>query len=471
MSRFKALTRYAIALAAVVALASLAPVFAKDDPKSEIGILLGAGFGDESLVGKDRTDKPGLLVGIRGGYFFHPQLQWFVDGTMTFLDSDLTGGKSLEEHAARTGIEWVAMPQSNWRPFLNLGVGIAHDMPNGLDSFNRSFGSVGLGVRGLVSDRVIVRFEARADQDFTDGGPAPFNGENFLNYKGMFGLIWGLGPLKDDDADGVSNRKDKCPGTPAGAVVDKDGCPIDSDGDTVYDGLDKCPNTPKGYPVDATGCPRDTDGDGVVDGLDKCPNTPKGCKVDASGCPIDTDGDGICDGLDQCAGTVRGCKVDAKGCTLDGDGDGVCDGVDQCLNTPKGDKVDPKGCTIAPPAPAPVFTPEQRELILEGVTFEYNSDKITPEATFVLDKVAYALDYYKDVKIEIDGHTDNKGGKAYNQKLSEARAKSVMEYFTGKGISPSRMSAKGYGMTQPIADNKTDEGRAKNRRVALKKVE
>jgi OOP family OmpA-OmpF porin len=91
--------------------------------------------------------------------------------------------------------------------------------------------------------------------------------------------------LRDTDGDGVNDLLDACPNTPIGAVVDKDGCPIDSDGDGVYDGLDKCPNTPKGAKVDKDGCPIDSDGDGVYDGLDKCPNTPKGAKVDAKGCP------------------------------------------------------------------------------------------------------------------------------------------------------------------------------------------
>jgi len=67
----------------------------------------------------------------------------------------------------------------------------------------------------------------------------------------------------------------------------------------------------------------DSDGDGVPDKLDRCPNTPAGCRVDASGCPIDSDGDGVCDGLDQCANTPRGATVDARGCPKDSDGDGV----------------------------------------------------------------------------------------------------------------------------------------------------
>ena len=90
---------------------------------------------------------------------------------------------------------------------------------------------------------------------------------------------------KDSDGDGVPDDKDQCPATPAGAPVDKNGCPLYSDGDGVPDYLDKCPGTPSGVKTDADGCPLDSDGDGVPDYLDKCPNTAAGAKVDKDGCP------------------------------------------------------------------------------------------------------------------------------------------------------------------------------------------
>lgn len=104
---------------------------------------------------------------------------------------------------------------------------------------------------------------------------------------GIFGSFFCLPDdlTKDSDGDGVPDNKDQCPGTPAGAPVDANGCPLYSDGDGVPDYLDKCPGTPAGVKTDADGCPLDTDGDGVPDYLDKCPNTPAGAKVDANGCP------------------------------------------------------------------------------------------------------------------------------------------------------------------------------------------
>lgn len=88
----------------------------------------------------------------------------------------------------------------------------------------------------------------------------------------------------DADQDGVTNALDRCPDTPAGTKVDKDGCPLDSDGDGVADEADQCPNTPAGLKVDGKGCPMDNDGDGVLNAFDQCPDTPAGAKVDRTGC-------------------------------------------------------------------------------------------------------------------------------------------------------------------------------------------
>ncbi len=75
------------------------------------------------------------------------------------------------------------------------------------------------------------------------------------------------------------------------------------------------------------------------------------------------------------------------------------------------------------------------------------------------------------MKIQVAGHTDNTGSAAHNMKLSEARARSVMNYLISKGVGPAMLSEKGYGKNEPVADNKTAEGRAKNRRVGLRRVE
>jgi len=273
------------------------------------------------------------------------------------------------------------------------------------------------------------------------------------------------GKPRDTDLDGVPDRKDKCPDTPKGATVDATGCPKDSDGDGVLDGIDQCPNTPKGATVDAKGCPSDADGDGVYEGIDQCAGTPKGATVDAKGCPNDADGDGVYDGIDQCANTQKGCTVDAKGCTSDSDGDGVCDGLDKCPDTAPGLRVDASGCPIE-------VMEKETELLdtgmirLQDINFETGKADLLPESLPRLDVVGQVLTKWPDLKIEIGGHTDDKGGAKPNQTLSEARAKSVGAYLVQKfNLKPEQFTEKGYGKSRPLVPNTNDLNRSKNRRV------
>jgi outer membrane protein OmpA-like peptidoglycan-associated protein len=210
--------------------------------------------------------------------------------------------------------------------------------------------------------------------------------------------------------------------------------------------------------------PVDSDGDGVVDGLDKCPNTPAGVKVDAQGCPLDSDGDGVPDYLDKCPNTPAGVKVDAQGCPLDSDGDGVPDYLDKCPTVPAATA---DGCPPPAPAAAPEPPPPPKKLVLEGVNFDNDSAKLRLDADEILDKAAATLKEWGDVKVEVAGYTDSNNTDAYNLELSNRRANAVRDYLISKGVNASRLTAKGYGEANPIADNGTSEGRAKNRRVEL----
>jgi OOP family OmpA-OmpF porin len=108
-----------------------------------------------------------------------------------------------------------------------------------------------------------------------------------------------------------------------------------------------------------------------------------------------------------------------------------------------------------------------KKIVLRGINFDFDKSNIKPEFTPVLDEGVDILKSNPDVKIVIGGHTDSIGTPEYNQKLSERRAQSVLDYFVKKGIDKNRMKAVGYGETKPIADNKTKDGRALNRRVEL----
>ena len=234
---------------------------------------------------------------------------------------------------------------------------------------------------------------------------------------------------------------------------------VDTDGDGVEDGSDNCPNTPAGAKVDAWGCELDSDGDGVKDSKDQCPGTPRGVAVDANGCPNDSDGDGVSDDMDECPGTPAGQPVDAKGCELDDDSDGVINRLDECPGTPPGTPVDRKGCEL------------KGDYTLQGVNFETNSDRLLAGASAVLNQVAETLLKYPEIKVEVQGHTDSDGAAAYNESLSSRRAQTVRDYLASKGVAAGRMTVRGYGESEPVADNTTAAGKAQNRRVVLRILE
>jgi outer membrane protein OmpA-like peptidoglycan-associated protein len=109
-------------------------------------------------------------------------------------------------------------------------------------------------------------------------------------------------------------------------------------------------------------------------------------------------------------------------------------------------------------------------VVLKNVFFDVNKAELKPESMIELDKVVQLLKENPTIKIEIDGHTDNVGKPADNLTLSNNRAKAVINYFLYKGVAADRLSSKGFGETKPVADNTSEQGRAKNRRTELKVV-
>jgi OOP family OmpA-OmpF porin len=110
----------------------------------------------------------------------------------------------------------------------------------------------------------------------------------------------------------------------------------------------------------------------------------------------------------------------------------------------------------------------ERTIILDDVLFDFDKSTIKPEAAKILDRLVAFMQENKASSVALSGHTDSIGTEAYNQKLSERRVASVRDYVVKKGVEPGRISGQGFGETKPIADNKTKEGRAKNRRVEIK---
>jgi outer membrane protein OmpA-like peptidoglycan-associated protein len=140
----------------------------------------------------------------------------------------------------------------------------------------------------------------------------------------------------------------------------------------------------------------------------------------------------------------------------DKDGDGIVDRDDRCPTTKAGTKVDSQGCPIAD------------VIVLKGVLFETSSARLKDISMSILNQAAETLKRYPEMKVEVAGHTDSIGAADLNLKLSNARANAVRQYLVSKGVSADRMTARGYGETQPIEDNATHESRATNRRVELR---
>jgi len=105
-----------------------------------------------------------------------------------------------------------------------------------------------------------------------------------------------------------------------------------------------------------------------------------------------------------------------------------------------------------------------------NVTFAYDSATVQPQFQATLDQVAQVLSQYNETYIDVYGHTDSTGSEAYNQDLSERRAQSVANYLESRGVQAARIGTRGFGETQPIAPNDTEEGRAANRRVEIRIV-
>ncbi|MDC0680147.1 MULTISPECIES: OmpA family protein [Sorangium] len=285
----------------------------------------------------------------------------------------------------------------------------------------------------------------------------------------------------DRDKDGIVNEKDACPDVPGVGDPDpkKNGCPpSDRDEDGILDRVDACPDKPGVANDDPKkhGCPPpgDRDKDGITDDVDACPDEAGPANEDPKkhGCPPppDRDGDGVIDAEDACPDIpgIRTSDPATNGCPGDRDGDTVRDDQDACPDIKGKPDPDPSknGCPVA------VRMTETEIVILQQVQFDTGKATIKKVSDPLLDEVAGVLKEHPEIaKIEVQGHTDPRGGRAYNIKLSQARAESVMKALVQRGVEAERLASKGYGPDVPIADNDTDEGRQKNRRVQFKILE
>ena len=427
------------------------------------------------------------------GAGFQPVPTYVTDGKVRGMPQLVVGGRAdrLVWSAAvgpdiRGAQDFANVKQG---PMLKWGAGLGFLL---LD--NRHL-QIGPEVSGAVTFREVqrrttnvealldLRYRILDDLEIGAGaGPGFTSGVGTPDARVVFMVAYTPEPQQDRDHDGIRDRDDACPDVPGVASADptKNGCPLppDRDHDGIPDADDACPDVPGVVDPDPkrNGCPPDRDHDGIPDAEDACPDEPGPRSDDPkkNGCPLpaDRDGDGILDKDDACP-DVKGIRTDdprTNGCPprVDTDGDGIFDDEDACPNEKGVRDPDPKknGC------PRSVRVSETEIFILEQVQFDTDKSTIKKASDRLLDEVAGVLKEHAEIaRIEVQGHTDDRGPKAHNQQLSQARADAVVKALVKRGIDKGRLSARGYGQDQPVADNGTDEGRQKNRRVQFKIVE
>lgn len=216
----------------------------------------------------------------------------------------------------------------------------------------------------------------------------------------------------------------------------------------------------------------DTDGDGYPDAVDKCPTVKEDGQEPnpTDGCPggSDRDGDGIPDSVDVCPDKPedRDRVQDEDGCPEeDGDNDGILDKEDRCPTEPgpRSAIAEKHGC------PSLTHVNEDGEVeLLQPIEFEFGRAVIKPVSYPILEEVVSLMKARSKLRLGVYGHTDDRGALALNMRLSKERAAACLSYLVQHGIAENRLESEGFGPNKPLADNGTEAGRARNRRVEFK---
>ena len=424
---------------------------APDEPQEfrfEFGLFAGAHFFDKlNGLGRSIGDPEGLspknAVAFGGRLALNFNRYVSIEGEALAIPT-----KTRDEVAKmwafgyRGSLNIHLLASGPVRPFVSLGYGavstIVNNVPNAMIPPNDTDGLLhaGLGVKIAIGPYVGLRLDGRVlappavlgdnipvgDETGFEGGP---------DYEALGGLYINFGEI-EKQSQTIVQREVVNVHPPASP---------DPDGDGIVGANDKCPNEAEdkdGF-EDSDGCPEpDNDKDGIPDQLDKCPLKPETMNGidDDDGCPEeDTDGDGIIGSRDKCPDEPE---------------------------TKNGFK-DEDGCPDEIPSNLKKFTG-----VIEGINFKTASAQILPGSYSILDRAVAVLKEYSDIRLEISGHTDSRGKSDYNRDLSQRRADSVKMYFIANGIDAGRLTTIGYGMDRPIADNKTESGRSKNRRTEFR---
>jgi OmpA-OmpF porin, OOP family len=439
---FQRLHRIIGALGAVAALSYGASPAAAN---VEIGATAGPHIFNEAneLGVEDRADATSLrnsvLFGLRLGITFNDMLGVEAElGVIPSEGRDLVFDVWALTYRAHLIAQFrAADPAAKLLPFVVAGAGAMQvvssaktEPPAGIMKDTDPMFYLGVGAKYRVENNWGLRLDARAIGVPSSKVDSAGQSDNapVLDYELLLSVYkeWGrtAAPREatDDDLPVTSD---------------------DRDGDGIPNDVDQCPDEPEDFDgfQDEDGCPDpDNDGDGIPDASDKCPNEPEDFDgfEDEDGCPDpDNDGDGVPDAQDQCP--------------------------DQ-METHNGYQ-DDDGCPDEVPRAVQRFTG-----VIKGINFKTNEAEILKNSFRTLDGAVKVLKEYPDLRMEIQGHTDDVGDDDANMDLSQRRAESVKAYFVDKGIEENRLIARGYGKTQPLVAKTTKAARAKNRRVEFKLV-
>lgn len=396
----------------------------------------------------------------------------------------------------------------SFRPYLAAGVEYSgldpRDEPKRNYKHNNVLVPFGGGVSFGLSENMALDFRGLYHYAFTDLLDSKAASSDDAYITGTAGLTWYRHSNQDPDGDGLSNKEEKALGTnPKLADSDGDGLKdgeeikthktdalkADSDGDSLNDREELMTHKTNPNKVDS-------DSDGLADNAELNNHKTDPLKADSDNDSLndseevnttktnanvaDTDGDGLKDGEE-----VNSHKTDAL--KADTDGEGLKDGEEVAKHKTNPLRADTDNGTVddaaelrngTNPLIADDDVPKKEVLkveagapiVLEGVVFKTGKSDLTSESETILVKAFNTLEAYPQMMVEIHGHTDNRGSKALNTKLSLARAEAVKTWLVGKGIAASRIAARGIGPDKPIAPNDTEDGRQKNRRIEFFRV-